>query len=87
MTTSVPCGTRRGSTAAATCCRLEGEFADGAMTLRGRHLERGAPAKASLQRIRWTSQPDGRVRQLWEASENEGKDWKVVFDGWYTRRN
>ena len=67
--------------------RLEGEFREGVMTLQGRHIERGPPEKASLQRIRWTPQPDGRVRQLWESSADDGKSWSVAFDGWYTRRN
>ena len=66
--------------------RLEGAFADGSMTMAGTTVEAGPPEKRTLQRIRWTPQPDGRVRQLWEASENDGKDWKVVFDGWYSKR-
>lgn len=66
--------------------QLDGAFADGAMTLSGVSVEAGPPAKKTLQRVRWTPQPDGRVRQLWEASENDGNDWKVVFDGWYTKR-
>lgn len=66
--------------------QLEGTYAGGAMTLSGMAAEAGAPEKRTLQRIRWTREPDGRVRQLWEASENHGKDWKVVFDGWYGKR-
>ena len=66
--------------------RLEGEYADGAMTLRGPHVERGPPEKASLQRIRWSVQPDGRVRQLWESSADDGRTWTVTFDGWYARK-
>ena len=27
-----------------------------------------------------------RVRQLWEASRDDGKTWRVVFDGTYVRR-
>ena len=66
--------------------KLDGSFADGAMTLTGTSIEAGPPEKRTLQRIRWQAQPDGRVRQLWEASENDGKDWKVLFDGWYSKR-
>ena len=66
--------------------RLDGVFADGAMTLSGTTAEAGPPEKRTLQRIRWTPQPDGRVRQLWEASDNDGRDWRVVFDGWYSKR-
>lgn len=65
---------------------LEGGFADGAMTLRGRTVE-GEPAeKTTLHRVQWTPQPDGRVRQLWEMSRDEGKTWSPAFDGWYSRK-
>jgi hypothetical protein len=36
-------------------------------------------------RIAWSPQPDGRVRQLWETSADDGKTWKVGFDGRYVR--
>ena len=65
---------------------LEGSFAEGAMTLRGETIEAGPPRKRTLQRIRWQSQADGRVRQLWEASSDDGTTWAVAFDGWYTRK-
>ncbi|HVO88757.1 MAG TPA: hypothetical protein VMV45_09455 [Casimicrobiaceae bacterium] len=63
---------------------LEGSFADGRMTLSGA-TQRAEATGTDLQRITWTPQPDGRVRQLWEASEDDGKSWKVVFDGWYSK--
>ena len=65
---------------------LEGAFADNAMTLSGASTDIAAPGKRTLQRIRWELQPDGRVRQRWEASDSDGREWKVVFDGWYTKR-
>ena len=65
---------------------LEGGLAEGAMLLRGESVESGPPRKRTLQRIRWQPQPDGRVRQLWEASSDEGKTWTIAFDGWYTRK-
>jgi hypothetical protein len=37
------------------------------------------------QRITWTPNSDGSVRQLWEAADDKGA-WSVVFDGRYTRR-
>lgn len=40
----------------------------------------GTPVR---QRITWTPEPDGRVRQLWERSTDGGKTWAVGFDGWY----
>ena len=66
--------------------QLDGGFADGAMTMEGEALEAGPPPKRSRQRIRWQLQPDGRVRQLWEASTDDGRTWTTAFDGWYTRR-
>lgn len=65
---------------------LEGTFADGSMTLRGRTTERDPAPKVTLHRIQWTPQPDGRVRQLWESSTDDGRTWSVAFDGWYTRK-
>ena len=65
---------------------LEGGLADGIMTLQGRSLEREPVQKTTLQRIRWTPQPDGRVRQLWEMSGDDGKTWSVAFDGMYARK-
>ena len=65
---------------------LEGGFADGTMTLQGRSVERAPVPKTTLQRVRWTPQPDGRVRQLWEMSGDDGKTWTVAFDGWYSRK-
>jgi hypothetical protein len=37
------------------------------------------------ERISWTPQPDGTVRQLWEQSA-DGSRWRVVFDGRYVRQ-
>ena len=35
------------------------------------------------QRITWTPEEDGSVRQLWETSEDGGGTWSVAFDGRY----
>jgi hypothetical protein len=50
----------------------------------GPHPER--PGSTLRQRIRWTPQGDGSVRQLWESSDDGGATWKVEFDGRYVRR-
>jgi len=34
----------------------------------------------------WTALPDGRVRQFFEISTDEGKTWVTWFDGYYTRK-
>jgi hypothetical protein len=65
---------------------LEGGWTDGAMSMRGESIEAGPPRKRTLQRIGWHPQADGRVRQLWEASSDEGRTWTIVFDGWYSRK-
>jgi hypothetical protein len=66
--------------------RLEGGMKGGAMELEGATV--GADGVRTLQRIRWT--PLGgtppRVRQLWEASTDGGRTWRVLFDGTYRRR-
>ena len=53
--------------------------------------ERPAPggegaARTTRERITWTPQPSGRVRQLWESSSDAGKTWQVVFDGIYSKK-
>lgn len=41
---------------------------------------------ALMQRITWTPNDDGSVRQLWESSSDAGQTWTVQFDGRYVRR-
>ena len=65
---------------------LDGALTGGRMVLAGESLTGDSPPKTSRQRISWTPLPDGRVRQLWEASTDDGKTWSVVFDGFYSRR-
>jgi len=45
----------------------------------------GQPGVMQHQRITWTPQAGGHVRQLWEASDDSGKTWRVEFDGRYVR--
>jgi len=59
---------------------FSGGFEDGRMVLDE------APDGNIRGRISWTPLPDGRVRQLWEGSEDGGKSWKPKFDGIYTPR-
>ncbi len=62
---------------------LEGGFHDGKMVLEGQTVDsKGSTAK---QRISWTPNADGSVRQLWESTDGNGK-WSVVFDGLYKRK-
>ena len=41
---------------------------------------------STWQRITWTPNDDGSVRQFWESSADAGKTWTVAFDGKYVRR-
>ncbi len=40
---------------------------------------------AHVDRITWTPNDDGTVRQHWQTSEDGGKTWKTEFDGRYER--
>lgn len=46
----------------------------------------GSETGSAHQRITWTPNDDGSVRQLWESSSDGGKTWAVLFDGKYVRR-
>ena len=54
---------------------LDGQFSDGKMVL-------AAPG----QRISWSVNPDGSVRQHWQSSTDGGKTWTTAFDGKYVKR-
>ena len=65
---------------------LKGGLVDGAMVLRG--TQDVANAKTGLtqhERITWTPNADGSVRQRWETSTDDGKTWTVAFDGIYRK--
>jgi len=58
---------------------LAGSYADKRMVL-------ASGSGAAMQRIAWSVNDDGSVRQLWESSADGGKTWAVQFDGKYVRR-
>jgi hypothetical protein len=66
--------------------QLDGGRSDAAMVLAGDAFDADAPGHTARQRVTWTPQPDGRVRQLWESSSDGGRTWTVVFDGLYARQ-
>ena len=45
------------------------------------------PSASPLNRITWSPNPDGTVRQHWEQSTDSGATWATVFDGLYARRS
>ena len=67
-----------------TLLLLDGGLIDGAMVLSGQRPARDGHGMTQ-HRISWTPNPDGSVRQLWEASKDEGGSWTVLFDGLYIK--
>lgn len=55
------------------------------LTLEGRWDGKSMVLEGMKQRITWTPDAEGGVRQLWEAVDAQGA-WSVVFDGRYTRK-
>lgn len=64
---------------------MEGNLRDGSMRLEG-PLQYLAQGRVTTLRGTWTPLPDGRVRQHFEESEDDGRTWTTWFDGYYTRR-
>jgi hypothetical protein len=61
--------------------QLEGHASEGRMVLEGLQTRHeGAPSR---ERITWEKVGGDRVRQLWESSTDDGRTWKVMFDGLY----
>ncbi len=63
---------------------LEGGIVDGRMVLGGNAND--ATGKPARQRITWQKLADGRVRQTWESSTDNGATWTTAFDGYYSSR-
>jgi hypothetical protein len=63
-----------------TRLNLAGGLVAGAMVLAGERQARGEPV---TDRITWTPQTDGTVRQHWELSPDGGETWSTLFDGLY----
>lgn len=40
----------------------------------------------ATNRIRWSPNTDGSVRQFWEVTKDGGRTWTVAFDGRYTKK-
>ena len=64
--------------------RMTGRLRDGSMVLEGpsQNLRTG---KVTRLRGTWTALPDGRVRQHFEESSDNGRTWQEWFDGYYRR--
>lgn len=62
---------------------LEGHLVGSNMVLEGKN--RQPDGSEIKQRITWTPNADGSVRQLWESTDPKGQ-WAVSFDGLYTKK-
>jgi hypothetical protein len=62
---------------------LAGALLEGNMVLAGEHVVRGKPI---TERIIWTPDADGTVRQHGEQSTDGGKTWATAFDGLYRKK-
>lgn len=65
--------------------RLKGGLVDGRMRMESEPAPDGAGGP-STQRVTWSVEPDGSVRQWWQASRDGGATWTTVFDGRYVKR-
>jgi tetratricopeptide (TPR) repeat protein len=63
--------------------RYAGNFKDGAMRFEGETIAGGAK---TLQKLTFAKIDENTVRQLFEASTDDGKTWAVTFDLKYVRK-
>ena len=64
--------------------QLEGDLVDGAMVLEGTTIQ--PDGTTALNRVTWTPESDGSVRQHWQVTTDGGATWTTAFDGVYRRR-
>lgn len=64
---------------------LDGGAVDGRVVLSG-DASGGDAGAHRRNRISWIPLADGRVRQWWEQSADDGRTWSTVFDGYYARK-
>ncbi len=65
---------------------LVGALDGKAMVLSSTGPDPDAPGSTLTQRITWTPNDDGSVRQHWQTSKDGGKSWETAFDGRYVRK-
>ncbi|MEL6593855.1 MAG: hypothetical protein AAFP02_17620, partial [Bacteroidota bacterium] len=62
--------------------RLYGGMEEDKMILRSDEMT-NAQGQTYINRVTWTPNDDGSVRQHWEASSDQGESWNTLFDGIY----
>jgi hypothetical protein len=65
---------------------IRGGLSDDGMRLTGTIHYIGNGTTAPFRGL-WTPLPDGRVRQYFEQSNDDGKTWKPWFEGFYARKS
>jgi len=65
---------------------IRGGLTDKGMRLRGTIHYIGTGQTAPFRGL-WTPLPDGRVRQFFEQSNDDGATWEPWFEGFYTRKS
>jgi hypothetical protein len=61
---------------------LIGGLENGSMVMSGMRAVQG---QALADRITWTPNDDGTVRQVWDQTTDGGETWTTVFDGLYRK--
>ncbi|MEO8578559.1 MAG: hypothetical protein ABI556_17745 [Gemmatimonadales bacterium] len=64
-----------------------GGIRSGAMVLTRTSPGKTNPKETILHRWTWTKVDANNVRQLYDASKDDGKTWQVFFDGRYRRKS
>ena len=64
--------------------KLKGGIEGKAIVLKGDPVI-GVAGRMQINRITWTPNSDGTVRQLWEVTFDDENTWSVAFDGKYVR--
>lgn len=62
---------------------LDGRIVSGAMVMEG--VDYRSTGGKRLHRVSFIPKPGGRVEELWRASVDDGRTWKTVFHGFFTR--
>ncbi len=65
---------------------LYGDLSNKKMVLASKPTFNSTMNKTIIDRISWSEESKGNVRQLWDRSDDDGKTWSVVFDGLYKRK-
>lgn len=67
-----------------TTLEITGNYQDGKMIMENE--QPGGGGKGTVKnKITWTNNSDGSVRQYWQYSRDQGKTWQVAFDGMYKK--